>query len=313
VAQAHQKKKIIGLSCGTPNGNCESFIKEAAMGAEEFGIETEIIRAQQLKVLPCRGCMKCSPPGQTPHTGKCVIKDDVQWILEKTVLGDDALIVAAPVYYLRSNGYFMSICERMHPIMFNHLEILKQKKVGAIISVGGSPPDWTNLGLIGMNIWTQHFIKLVDQMQVGLMMPNVDWYARARELGRNVARAMNMPIEEVKYVGPKPAVSCPVCHCDILQVFDKLPNVVCPICWVHGVIFSEGGEMRVKWDEWDVKYPRFSEYGVKEHMRIGPQGKRLKFPSSAIDRERDEFMSRQMELKKKYRAYGKIIKPPVKS
>ena len=38
-------KKIIALSCGRKNQFCETLIKAAAMGAEELGVETEIIRA----------------------------------------------------------------------------------------------------------------------------------------------------------------------------------------------------------------------------------------------------------------------------
>ena len=51
-----EKKKIIGLNCGRINGNSSVLLKEAAMGAEELGIQTEIINAMSLKVLPCRGC-----------------------------------------------------------------------------------------------------------------------------------------------------------------------------------------------------------------------------------------------------------------
>ena len=38
-------KKIIGLSCGSEKGNCETLLNAAAIGASEFGIETEIIQA----------------------------------------------------------------------------------------------------------------------------------------------------------------------------------------------------------------------------------------------------------------------------
>ena len=41
---------------------------------------------------------------------------------------------------------------------------------------------------------------------------------RAKELGRNVARAMDRPIEEVKYLGEEAAVSCPLCHSNVLLV-----------------------------------------------------------------------------------------------
>lgn len=49
-------KKIIGLSCGRKNGNSEYLLKEALMGAEEPGVEGEIIRAMELRVKPCKGC-----------------------------------------------------------------------------------------------------------------------------------------------------------------------------------------------------------------------------------------------------------------
>jgi multimeric flavodoxin WrbA len=45
-------KKIVGLSCGRKNSNSEHFLKAALMAAEEEGVETEIIRAMDHKVLP---------------------------------------------------------------------------------------------------------------------------------------------------------------------------------------------------------------------------------------------------------------------
>jgi len=117
-------KKIIGLSCGRKNGNCEFLLKEAAMGAEELGVETEIIRAMELKVLPCKGCWACR------DTYKCVLKDDVDWILEKTVEEDCGLIVAVPAYHLRSNAYLTAINERMNHIFYKNMDVLKKTRVG---------------------------------------------------------------------------------------------------------------------------------------------------------------------------------------
>jgi hypothetical protein len=110
-----------------------------------------------------------------------------------------------------------------------------------------------------------------------------------------------MPIEEVKYMGEETAVSCPVCHCNVLQVPEKLPYVVCPVCWVHGVLHFDGNGMKVKWDEEDAKHPRFSEYGISEHGKyIGRVAQKEKI---AIQQETVK------ELIKKYRSYGRIIKP----
>ncbi len=294
-----KEKKIIGLSCGKKNGNCETYLRAAAAGAEELGIKMEIIRAIDLKIEPCRGCTQCTQIFTKGNLDVCPVKhDDVPWIMEKAVLEDSALIVSAPVYYLRTNAIFMAINERMHPTMYSHLGILKKNKVGGIISVAGGQHGWAALGLTMMNIWMQHFVTLVDQVQVEMRDRQKDWAARSMDLGRNIAKAMLMPIEKVKYVGPESPVSCPVCHCDILQVPQNLPNVYCPVCWVKGVVSNENGKMSVKWDEWDVKHARFSEYGVWDHLEVI-----LKVVANidpAIAKERF----------KKFSVYGKMIEPP---
>jgi len=300
-------KKIIGLSCGRKNGNSEILLKEAVMGAKELGVESEIIRAMELRVKPCTGCESCSIAMARGKESRCAIKDDdVPWILEKTVVEDCGLIVSGPLYHLRPNSYFEAIHERMLPTMFRHPEVLKKTRVGAIISVGGGEPEWTPLGLTSMNIFVQHTRVLVDQMQVnyvgrpGAVLMEEKYLRQARELGRNVARAMMMPIEEVKFVGDETEVSCPVCHCNVLKVPEKLPNVFCPVCWVKGVITLDGGKMKVKWDEEGAKYPRFSERGVSTHLELI---KNLQMKFYTEDQEKVK------ERLKKYREYGNIIKP----
>jgi multimeric flavodoxin WrbA len=301
------KKKIIGLSCGRINGNSEILLKEALMGAEEIGVESEIIRAMELRVKPCTGCEACTMAMAQGKKVRCAIRDDdVEWILEKVLVEDCGLIVSIPLLHLRPNSYFGIIHERMNPTMFRNPQILKKTKVGGIICVGGGEPEWTPLGLTSVNIFVQHTRKLVDQIQVnyvgrpGAVLARPEYLERARELGRRVARAMMMPIDEVKYMGEDKDVSCPVCHCNIVQVFEKLPDVYCPVCWVHGVLSAKGGKMKVKWNEEDAKHPRFSEKGVSTHLEL------------VINLEKKFFTEDQdkvKELMPKYTAYGNIVKP----
>ena len=301
------KKKIIGLSCGRKNGNSEILLKEACMGAEELGVESEIIRAMDLRIKPCKGCESCSMAFAQGKEPRCAIKDDdVPWILEKTCLEDCGLIVSVPTYHLRANGYFEIICDRLLPTLLANRWINEKTRVGGVICVGGGELDWTPLTRTTVNIFVQESRLLVDQIQVngatapGSVLMNEKALARARQLGRNIARAMMMPIEEVKFVGDETAVSCPVCHCNVLQVPDDFPHVVCPVCDVNGVISREGDKMKVKWNEEDAQHPRFSEYGVSKHMEeVGmKQGKFF-----------GEDQAKAKELIKKYISYGKIIKP----
>jgi multimeric flavodoxin WrbA len=85
-----QKKKIIGLSCGRINGNSEILLKEALMGAEEIGVQSEIIRAMELRVKHCTGCEACSMAMARGKESRCAIKDDdVEWILQKKFFTED--------------------------------------------------------------------------------------------------------------------------------------------------------------------------------------------------------------------------------
>jgi multimeric flavodoxin WrbA len=295
-------KKIIGLSCGRKNSNCEFLLKEAAMGAEELGVEMEIIQAMQLKVLPCRGCEACY------KTGKCVSGDDVEWILEKIFNEDCGVIVAVPVYHLRSNSLFMSIAEKTLHFHIRNKNIPQKTRVGGIISVANSDRDWTNLNLSTINIFMQQIRLVVDQIEVnrallkGSVLRLDRSLKRARELGRNVARAMSLPVEEVKYLGEETPVSCPVCHCNILQVPADFPNVVCPVCWVRGIITIEQDKMKVHWNQDDIKHPRFSNEGNKQHLDW--------VAAERIPVEKQFLLTREaQEMIKKYSTYGKIIKP----
>jgi hypothetical protein len=89
---------------------------------------------------------------------------------------------------------------------------------------------------------------------------------RAKQLGRNVAQAMNMPIEEVKYVGEEAGVACPLCHCNILCVPENLPYVYCPICMIRGTVTDDNGKMGVEWNMEDLEYPRFCMEAFLHHF-----------------------------------------------
>lgn len=330
-------KKIIGLSCGRKNRNSETMLKAAAMGAAELGVETEIIRAMSLKVLPCTGCHACG------RTKKCILKDDVDWILEKTCMGNYGLIISVPCYHIRANGYFVCIHERMNHMFHRDMNILKKTRVGGIIGIGGGGYDaWTSLTLPMANIFLQHTRVLVDQFQTNLcglqewnlwaqdeamtaehihqfrvqdldydslfqLWPQpyelVDIYEkateRAKQLGRNVAQAMSMPIEKVKYVGEDYGVACPVCHGNVVVIPKDLPYVACPVCYVRGLVSTENGKMKVQWNKDDAKSPRFSYEAVKHHLEW-------------LGTHYGEDFSKQDQLKeigKNFESYGKVIKP----
>lgn len=306
------------------------------MGAAEFGIETEIIRAMALKVQPCTGCGGCN------KTNKCVLRDDVDWILEKTCVEDCALIVSVPCFHIRANAFFSAIGERMNHVFFRDLNILKKTRIGAIIGVGGSGYDgWTSQNLPMIDIFMQHTRRIVDRIQINncairewniwdrtdmtpvtqkARITDIDYddmwsvfgpqderieffkksFVRARQLGRNVAQAMSAPVESAQYKGEKSGVECPVCHSNILHVHEDLPYVACPTCAIRGEIVIENSKMKVRWNQEDVKVPRFSFEGVTHHAEW-------------ISRHysgQEAYFKTTAELTKEHRTYGTIIRPP---
>ena len=286
------RKYITALCCGSDGGWCETFLSAAAMGAAEFGIETELIKAATLDVNVLEG---------NPD-------DDVPWIHEKTTYADCGLIIAVPCYTVRANALLYAINERQ--IGEPYPGCNTKTRVGAAIGVGGSGYDaWASLTNISTQIMLQHTRKIVDQMNVtfcGLREWNLwmqqgqpltshthlarcadePWdkvytmwgeqpdgltffkmaVERAKQLGRNVAQAMNMPIEEVEYKGEKSGVECPLCHCRILLVQENLPYVGCPICWIRGTVTVDKGQMKVEWNMKDLELQRFSSEGLKHHF-----------------------------------------------
>ena len=298
-------KKIIGLSCGRKNGNSENFLKTALMEAEKMGVQSEIVRVNELRVLPCSACGGCGA------TGKCP-KDDTDWILENTLLAnrDTGIIVSAPVYHVRTNGYLLCISEKMNHLFRRDPDLFKRKKMGAAISVGGSGYDgWTSLGLPTMNLFLQHFCILVDQIQInhcnakgGALTPDNQWAIdRCKQLGRNIVNALNTPAEQVSYMGEDTPVSCPVCHCNILYIEKDFPEIACPVCQVHGTVNYIDYKYKVSWNTEDAKHPRFSEANELHHAE---------WMKRHADEERPQIsLAETQEKIRMYDDYGKFIRP----
>ena len=296
-------KKIIGLSCGKKHGNSEAFLKAALMEAEELGVESEIIRAMDLKVLPCKACGACQKTGTCP-------KDDVDWILEQTMLGDAGVIISAPVYHVRTNGILLCISEKTNHLFRRDPNLFERQRMGAAISVGGSGYDgWTSMGLPTMNLFLQHFSTLVDQIQINhcadkgaALTPDNEWaIERCKQLGRNMAKALSMPPEDVKFMGEDPPLACPVCHCNIFYIEHGLPEIACPTCQVHGKVSFADGKYNVEWNEDDIKNPRFSTKQEHHHMEWIMRHKTEEEPQIAMPETQEKI--------KVYDAYGKFIRP----
>lgn len=320
--------KLLGLSCGKRNGNSEILIKEALMGAEELGVEVEMIRMLDLEIQPCLACsMPCPVSSKGPEG--CVREDDGVFFYN-AYMDCDALIISAPVYTKTPPGYLKAIGDRIlgpkGDVAFK-IELKKMKeagdpmaaaawvddrsfknRVGGFISVGGATsPDWVNLGLPNLHMMTFSLqIAIVDQIQVmGAGMPgsvlvnNDGAIERARQLGRNVAEQMGRHFNDTKYKGDSPG-TCPVCHLDMVVM--RGSYVECAVCGSHGKIEMDG----------DIATVVFPEEEQKRSV-IELEGKRIHFYE--IREVTQSHMPKVEEIKTlagEYKKYDRLIKPPSK-
>jgi len=265
--------KVLGLSCGSRNGNSEILLKEAIMGTMEHGVErAEIIRLLDLNIKPCTGCQTCVMGIRKGREPRCVIDDDVSFLLDKVLLEDCGLIVSAPVYFWAPPGILKVVLDRFPPYTMGKAELMYHpRRVGASISVGGSAPRWTPMGLTFMNHFLLPHRIIVDQFQVnnsglhGQVIDDEKALQRGRKLGENVAASMKIPVEKVRFVGDKREVSCPKCHSNMLIVPQGLPEVVCPICDIKANISVKGDKMSVEWE--DVSTSRHEYANIAKHFQ----------------------------------------------
>jgi multimeric flavodoxin WrbA len=87
------KMKITAF-CGSPrkNGNTETLLKEAVRGIEEAGHSVDTFYLNTMNIKPCQDCGGCN------DTGKCILRDDMDQIIE-AIRDSDRIILASPIFF----------------------------------------------------------------------------------------------------------------------------------------------------------------------------------------------------------------------
>ena len=100
-------KILIINSSPRRQGNISKMLDLMKQEAESLEVETNYIRASELKVHPCIGCMICR------ETLKCCLpEDDAQQVLH-FIEEADALIIGAPCYWGNMPGTLKVLFDRM--------------------------------------------------------------------------------------------------------------------------------------------------------------------------------------------------------
>lgn len=134
--------KVLAISASPRRGGnsdvlCDQFLK----GASESGNKVEKINLSGLTISPCAACYGCR------ESGKCVKKDDMEWVLDELIHADIVLL-AVPVYFYSMNAQMKIMIDRCLP----RYQEIKNKDFYYIITAADpahSAADETIAGLRG--------------------------------------------------------------------------------------------------------------------------------------------------------------------
>jgi len=227
-------KKILGI-IGSPRklGNCEIMVKEIGRQITAPH-ELRLLRLSEFNLLPCRGCYAC-----LFNAEKCIQNDDFQRILD-TILEADALIVAAPTYFLGANACLKRLLDR-GLAFYAHIDKLWGKPAVGIAIAGISGKEGhTLLGI-------QNFLKMI---LTEIKQTRICYGALPGEIflnRQNIEAAADLAATLFAPAPGKEGPVCPLCGGDAFRFLGK-DRVHCLLCSNLGTIHmqTDGPSFRIR-------------------------------------------------------------------
>jgi hypothetical protein len=272
--------KILGLSCGTRNGNNDTMCRVALEAAKEMGAEIEFIHVFDWDIKYCTGCVACSRSLVMGKGMVCSQKDDFAKLFDKMAEADGVLVVD-PIYESGGSGLFHVLCDRMgpgHDIGMMHMldgklkeqgkegldpKYLKKKAI-SFVGIGGS--DWacrveTDHAMLAMSpAWTVVNNEFFSWSKDVIMQD--EKVERMRQIGRNLVEAAK-DVDNAKWMGEPGA--CPHCNGNNFYIFPGTTHCVCELCGLEGTLEVVDGAFKFKFAPEDEHKAHDTISGKKLH------------------------------------------------
>ncbi len=221
-------KKILGIIASPrKSGNCEIVIKEISRQIATPH-ELNLLRLADFNILPCKGCYQCLFKEE-----ECVLKDDFQAVLN-AMIEADALIVAAPAYFLSANSSLKRLLDR-GLAFYAHAEKLWGKPSVGIGTAGIKGREGFTLLCI------ESFLRLTftenkqNRILYGALPGEVFMNEANKNAAAEIASALFSPMQE--RTGP----CCPLCGGQTFR-FSGSSQVLCMLCSNSGTLAMEDGK-----------------------------------------------------------------------
>lgn len=275
------RKKLLGIVGSMRKlGNSELFIKEMSRLIPEAH-DLSLIRLPELEIKPCTGCYQCI------ITGTCSqAEDDASFVLQ-SIAGADALIIAAPVYFLGVQGSVKNFLDRGFSF-YGSVNASRDKP--CVLATTYAMDD--KVGASAQTLRTLAAILCLDvvaSVQLQCALPGeVLKNPRHR---RTVARLAPMLFGKKR---TRQAGGCPFCGNDIVRIIKG--GLICTLC--HGRFSLNEGRVTKQKEGWPIGQPRF----IQEHTEW-------------LKGMKDRFLAEKKDLLRvslPYKEIGTWLTPPSK-
>ena len=277
--------KVLGIvGSARKLGNSEILAKEILAALPETA-EKKLVRLTDLELRQCNACYACLPEDRS-----CVLQDDFAFLLEQ-IREADAIVLAAPCYFLGSHTTIKLLSDRLISVLKKSKEFAGKK---CVVAVSYGIEGWEGYALEAtVNLARFLHLDVVGTMLVKAASPGETVKPEVLQEAHRLAAAL---------IGGKEAwpkddlLRCKECGSSLLQL-SAGGAVSCRMCNAQGALLSGDDGVRIRFNP--GKHRRFSPEGMTEHGRL-------------LEDVRDDYIARRQELnrlRKPYQAYDWWIKP----
>jgi len=220
-------KKILGMIASPRKlGNCEIIVKEISRQVK-IPHELTLLRLPDFNIQPCRGCYHCLFKEK-----QCIQKDDFNLVLN-AMIEADALILAAPTYFLGPNGSLKLFLDRGLAFYAHAEKLWGKPSVG--VGIAGIPgkEGYTLLGI-------QSFLKIMmsDIKKITMMYGALPGEIFFNEQNKALAAELGKALFDAP--PSRDAHTCPLCGGDTFRFMGN-NKVKCMLCSNSGTIAADTG------------------------------------------------------------------------
>jgi len=273
---------LLGLVCSPRRlGNCELLIKEVSTRLTTPH-HLKLLRLPRFDIRPCNACYACLEEGQ------CCLEDDLPILLD-AMCEADALIVAAPTYFLGPRATLKALLDRGLSFYSRGEALWGKPALGAALAGIPGKEGYTKLGV-------ESFLKC---LLADIRASEVFYGALPGEVIRDEANLTRMGelAAALEGEGSESAGFCPVCGGDTFR-FLSAGRIRCMLCSNEGE--ARGGPDGVSFSIREGGHEIFTDPDVALRHADWLRGMKERFKA-----EKRELLT----LCKPYKDLGEWIEP----